>query len=531
MFRSGWFFLFLLFASCSTSSNESANRPAKEPAHSLRISFNTTPSTLDPRKSGDFVSSTLISLLYEGLSRCLPDGSAEPAIAQTVSISKDKKTYTFHLRPAFWSDGSPLTAYDFEASWKKILDPSFSAVCASLLYPIKNAEKCAKGEIPLSEAGIRALDAATFQVELERPTPYFFSLTAFPLFFPVPLDKNPSHLDGKELICSGPYKIETCVLNSEWVLKKNSRYWNPQISDFDAVHISIIGDENTALELFEQGQLDWLGGPFSPLPPDALETLSQNRPLQFLPSAASTFCTFNTQTFPFENKNLRKAFSLAIDRKELVEQVLPPGQLPAYRCFPPTLFGDRDKKHYSFDPGQAQEHLLQAIEEMGLSKNELSHLTLYYKPLKTDERLAQALQKQWRETLGITVQLQSLDFKTHIQTLQGRNYQIALASWIAQFSDPINLLDRFKEKRNPKNYPGWEDSHFVDLLERAALALKPEERMNLLERAESFFADQTAISPLFHWNSPYLKSDRIREIATSPGGGILLERFQKQRSE
>ena len=520
MIRSLFLFLLVLAASCSS--------PSKEPPSALRIAFNTMPATLDPRKSGNFVSSTLICLLYEGLTRCLPDGSAEFALAESVSISEDRTVYTFHLRPAFWTDGLPITAYDFEASWKKIIDPSFGAACASLLHPIKNAEKCTRGELPLSDAGISALDAATFQVRLERPTPYFFSLTAFPLFFPVPSHKEPKDSEGSRLVCSGPYRIEAWAPNAELVLKKNSRHWNRGLSDFDAIRISIISDENTALELFEQGQLDWLGGPFSPLPPDALASLSKSRPLHFLPSAASTFCTFNTQTFPFDNKNLRAAFSLAIDRKKLVEQVLPPGQKPGFRCLPPTLFDGHEKDHFVFDPEKARSHLRQALEETNLSVESLSSLTLYYRPQQADGRIALALQKQWEETLGIAVHLQSLEFKTHLQTLQKRGYQIALASWIAQFCDPVNLLERFKEKKNPKNYPGWENPLFAQLLERASYASNPAQRRELLEEAETLFADQHAIAPLFHWNSPYIKSGRIREIATSPGGGILLERFKKE---
>lgn len=330
-------FSILLTAACSSI-------PHKKTDKTLRISFNTTPSTLDPRKSGDFVSSTLICMLYEGLTRCLPDGSPEPALAERVVISEDAKTYLFYLRKASWSDGRPITAFDFEKSWKKILDPAFPSICAYLLFPIKNGEKCAKGIVPLSEAGIKALDDSILCVELENPAPYFLSLTSFPLFLPVP-----SELEGaceqkpSCLVTSGPFLLEKFIPHSEILLKKNPNFWNEKQIDPERIHIAILPDEMTSLQMFEQGELDWLGGPFAPIPPDAVERL-QN--LHYISSAASTLCSFNTETFPFQNEDLRKAFSYAIDRDELIQKVVPPGQTEAKRCLPPSLFGGEEKEHF-----------------------------------------------------------------------------------------------------------------------------------------------------------------------------------------
>ncbi len=515
------FFLFLILWAAACSQPPS-------PSKSLKISFNTYPATFDPRKSGDFVSATLICLIYEGLTRCLPDGSAEFALARSVDISEDQKTYTFHLRDAVWSDGEPITAYDFEKSWKKIIDPSFPSISAYLLYPIKNGEKCAKGELPLTEAGIKALDRSTFRIELERPTPYFFSLTAFPLFLPIP-----SHVEEKDpnweqapLVCSGPFLIEKSAPNSEISLIKNSKFWNRGQIALDKIDIAIVADETTALQMFEQGDLDWIGGPFSPIPPDALDQLKTRYPIHFIPSAASTLCSFNTETFPFSNGNLRKAFSYAIDREKLVQDITQGAQIPAFRCLPPTLFGKKNKKHFSFDPLQARLHFSQAMEELGISPSDLSSLTLYYKPGQIEARLVQALQKQWKESLGVEIHIQQLDFKTHQQTLQKRNYQIALASWIANFHDPVNLLERFKDKKNPKNYPGWEDAQFQAILDQAALAADSEKRFELLESAESIFADHSAVSPSSIGTAPastangWKRFQHLRAEASSSNGSI-----------
>lgn len=497
-----YFFLFLVLTACST--------PVHKPPESLRISFNMQPNTLDPGRAGDFVSSTLICMIYEGLTRCVGGGSVEPALAERVEISKDLTVYLFHLRKAYWSDGKPITAYDFERSWKEILETP--VVCTYLFYPIKNAEKCAKGEVSIDEVGIHALNDRTLRVELERPTPYFYSLTAFPSFLP-----------GSPTAYSGPFRIEKMVRNSEIVLAKNQTYWNKSGISLDEIHISIVPDEMTALQMYERGELDWLGGALSPLPPDPLDHWKEQ--IQFIPSAGTTLITFNTENAPFNNLHLRKAFSYAIDREEIVAKVAVAFQIPATQMLPPSL-GSHPPLFPLTNAEQARLHFQQALEELEIDASHLNSLILYFKPNQIDKRLAQTLQRQWKEVLGVTVQLTQLDLKSHGQRLQRRDYQIALTSWIAQFDDPISILERFKERSNLKNYPGWEDAEYVHLLNESA---RSDRRRELLEKAEVLLADQMPLTPIYHWNSPALCNPRITNVGTSPCGGILFERFRLER--
>lgn len=491
------FFLFLI--GCSTP---------KQPSASLKIAFPTYPSTLDPARVGDFPSSTLISLIYEGLTRCHPKGGVENALIEKMEIFLNQKMYLFHLRKAYWSDGQPITAYDFERGWKKAIAPPSPS--AHLFYPIKNGEKCAKGELPLEALGVTALNASTLEVELEYPTPYFISLTAFPSFLPAP-----SH--AKEVF-SGPFRIQKTAPNNEIILVKNERYWNQENIFLEEIHISIVPDEMTALHMFERGDLDWVGGSLSPLPPDAMDQIEA--PFTFTPSAASTFVSFNTESGPFQNLHLRQAFALAINRAEIVEKVLPSGQIPATRLLPPSLTSG--KPLFSlFDPTAARFHLQKALEEIDTAS--LPALILYYKPGQIEKRLAQTLQRQWKEILGLSVQLVQLDFKSHAYRLHHRNYHLCLASWIAQFDDPASLLDRFKDKANLKNYPGWESAKYIDLLRQAVSSSR---RRELLEEAEAVMAAEMPIAPLYHWNPPVLYSQRLTQMGTTPCGGILFERFK-----
>lgn len=496
-----FFFLLLFFA-------VSCGNPPPPPPNTLRLSFSVYPATLDPRKGGDFISSTMIGLIFDGLTRCLPDGSVEPALAERVELSEDQKIYTFHLREAFWSDGEPITAYDFEKSWKTVCDPSFPALCSYLFYPILNAEAAIQGLKSPEEVGVRAINRRTLEVELERPTPYFLSLTAFPAFLPAGVG-------------NGPYLIEKIQPQAEIILRKNPTFWNQKNIHIEKIHISIVPDENTALQCFERGELDWIGGALSPIPPDALP--SQTEHLHYFPMAASTFCTFNTTAYPFHNKHLRKAFSLAINRTEIAEKILPAHQIPALRCIPPALCEGKNRSLIpSFDPEAAREHLQKGLEELG--KQEIGPIVLHFHSGAIDRTLVQALQRQWKEVLGVDVSLEQTDFKMHQDLLHRRSYQIALACWISQHNDPINLLERFKSATPSKNYAGWEDPHFTALIDTAEETSDPAKRIELLLQAEEELMDNMPIAPIYHWSNPTLCHPRVKNMHTTPSGGVLFER-------
>lgn len=520
-----WLFILILaFCSCSPS----ASCPP-----SLRIAFNSHPVTLDPRKSGDFVSASLICLLYEGLTRCGPNEIITPAVAHKIDVSPDAKTYIFHLRKTFWTDGTPVTAADFAMSWKKSIDPSFPSLSAYLFFPIKNVEKYVQGKASLEEVGIQVIDAYTLQVDLERPTPYFLSLTAFPVFLPIPLhieEKNPKweQTCGSHLICNGPFQIKKMRPNDEILLVKNKHFWNRKNIHLQSIHISILSDENTALQMFEREELDFIGGALCPLPPDALTDLKNRGKLLFIPMEASTFCTFNNQTFPFNNPSLRKAFSYAIHREMLLQESSKTGQIAAKTLLPPTLFQKMTQESELKVDVEIAKHLLKkGLAELNISASDLENIPLYYRQGQDNQRLAQILQKNWKNLLGINLKIEPLDQKTHLEKLHRRDYQIALASWICQFHDPVSLLDRFRFLKNSKNYPGWENQAYNGLLEKASLCTDCLQRELFFKEAEKLLLNDMPIVPLYHWTAPCMVHPRIKNIPTTLTGGILFEQFEE----
>ncbi len=491
-------------------------------SNTLRIAFNANPTTLNPREASDFTSSSLICLLFEGLTRCKEGSQVQLGLAQKVDISPDGKIYTFHLRKSFWSDGYPVTAYDFESSWKSALNPQKPSICAYLLYPIKNAEDYVKRRCPLEEVGIRALNAQTLQVTLEENTPYFLELTAFPLYLPTPSHQN--HFSLENIIGNGPFQIEEMTLNHSIVLKKNKHFWDAHSIRLQSIHIHIISDEMTALQLFENQELDIVGSSLSPISVESLQNIEQSHPPLFTPMLASTFCTFNTESIPFSNLSIRKAFQKALDEKSLSLAITQMGPLPAHSLLPPAFFNSIEPSEKQESHRQeAKELFSQGLSELNLSIDDLEPITLYYKANSIDKKIAQMLQQEWKECLGIEIQIKQFDSKSLLQHLHQKNYKIALASWIAQFNDPINILERFKDKTNPKNYPNWEDLSYAATLNMAAKTVDAPTRDSLLKKARNILEENVPLFSIYHWQSPLLIHPRVKNLNTNATGALLIE--------
>lgn len=308
------------------------------PSSELRISFKYNPLTVDPKKNSDPLSCSLINMLFEGLVKLEPSGEYSLALAKSIQISKNKTRYTFHLKDSYWSDGSEITALDFVDSWKQILSPDFNSINAYFLYPIKNAKAAKKGLVSVNEIGVFAKDKKTLVIKLEHPNPSFLKMLAFTTYFPTKSIEKFNENQKTNLSFSGPFVIEHWKPNDYIILKKNPLFWNANKVKLDRIHISIIPDENTSLELLQTEKLDWIGSFFSPIPQDAIASSLKKSNCKSKDTAGTSMCFFNTNTYPFNNGNIRKAFAtqligmklLSISVRSLLKKPteLPP---PSYR--------------------------------------------------------------------------------------------------------------------------------------------------------------------------------------------------------
>ena len=499
------------------------------------------PLTVDPRKNGDLYSSAFLYMLYDGLTQLMPDGSAQLSLAESVKISPDGKTYLFTLREAYWSDGQPITAFDFEYSWKKTLDPQFHSSCPQLFFPIKHAEAAHKGEIDLEEVGIKVIDEKNLLIELQHPTPYFLSLISSCNFFPIPKhiaetkvnwDAIPTH----NLVTSGPFQLIHWEKRKEIYLEKNPLYWNAEKTTLSFLKILIIGDEYTTLEMFENNELDLVSFTLSSMPLDALKTYHQTGQLKLIPMGTTAFCSFNLHQFPFNNQNIRKAFSYAIDRQKLVDEVTQLNELPASRCIPPIL--DHNINHQilpAYSEALAKSHLQKGMKELGIPYDVndlrfrlfLNNLTLTYDETQTSRDIAQFLQEQWSRVLGFKINLQFQNYHTQMEHILKKDYTITLTTWLAQYNDPMNILERFKYKDLKKNLPGFENAQYIKLLNQS-FHKNSEERRAILLEAEGLLMDQMPIAPLFHFNFAIISKPTVSGVEISPTGVVQYKHAKMQ---
>lgn len=488
--------------------NSSKNQTA------LRVAFDHEPQTLDPRLGTDLQTANVLQMMYEGLMRLDYHGNVIPGVAETMDVSSDLKTYTFTLRESFWSDGTPLTANDFEETWLSILDPAFPAPNAYQFYDIKGAKAYKTGKAPKANVGIKVLDSKTLIVELENPTPYFSKLVSTFFFLPAGPKVRHAKTENADMQSNGPFKLASWKHNDELVMVKNPLYWDAKIVAIEKINLIIL-DENTSYKMFELGHLDRTGSPTATLPQDAIASLRQQQQLKVKAAAATHWFRFNTEAAPMNNAKMRKAFNLALNRKAIVEHVTQGNQTAALSLVPPIKDWEMNSYFQDNDVSGARQLFQEALEEMNLDKNKLPSITLTYAINDRDHKIAQAVQQQWNEAFGIHIQLLSQEPKIFSENVLNGDYQIVPGSWYADFNDPINFLEIFKFKSNSSNRTKWEHPEYIQLLDSSANEMDNQKRIQYLTQAEAFLMKEMPVAPLFFASFNYLESDNIGGVSLS----------------
>ncbi len=494
-----------------------------EKGHKLKVNLGGEPQTLDPRKAKDLQSQTVVQMCFDGLTRMDPQDRPQLAVAERLEISSDGKIYTFYLRDCSWSNGEKVTADDFAYAWKKSLSPNFPSDRAFQLYPIKNAESVKKGQLPVEDLGIKVLDAKTLQVELERPTHYFLELAALPICFPIhqKTDEMNSHWadEAATYICNGPFTPKEWRHSDSFEVVKNGLYWDASHVQLDGIQLVMVS-EDTEFKMYEKKELDWAGSPLSVLPLDALSQLRQRKEFHSKPFLATYFFNTNTNKAPFNHPLMRKAFGLSINRQEIIDHVLQGKQIAATGLVPPAM-GLQDAPYFKDgDIDKAKSSFNQALKEQGLSLKDLPRIVLLYITSEKNNLIAQAVQAQWTSALGVDVRIEPMERKTFYDRLTKKDFQIAIGSWTADFNDPLNFLEIFKDKKVGSNHTSWENPKYEALLNQALTLSDFEERRKILQESESLLIDEMAIIPLFHYTMLYLASERVRDVAVSTTGSV-----------
>lgn len=505
---------------CPSNKKKGEHKKTKQ---EVTVNISCEPQTLDPRKVRGLGDINLAKNLMEGLMRTDASGTTTKGVAESINVSPDGKTYTFTLKETKWSNGDPVRAQDFVYAMKKALSPEFLSDNAFLLYSIKNAKSVKGGTLPSSMLGVRALTDYTLEVQLEYPVPYFLEMLTHPIYFPVHQKIDQATPDwahsAATFVSNGPFKLAKWEHNFAIELEKNTEYWDKKEVQLDKIHMIMV-DAETGLKMFQNHEIDWEGSPYSMIPLDALPSLKEQNLVHTDPMLGTYWIRTNTSLYPFHSKEVRKALSLAINRSEIVDQVLEGMYIPATGIVPMALGIQTAPYFVDGDQAEAKEHLRIALEEENLRLDQFPPLTLTYISDTKNHRIAQALQNQWREHLGIEVRLEPLEPKVYYDRIGKSDYQLACGSWIADYRDPINFLEVFKSKTVGTNNTNWESLDYQKALEESYWMTSQEERKNLLQKSEKILMEDSPVIPIYHYTMQHVVSDHLRGVVLTDTGHI-----------
>jgi len=470
----------------------------------ITIAHDSEPQSLDPALMTGVAEGRIATALFEGLTS-LDSKTLEvrPGVAREWEQARDGLAWRFIIREdARWSDGRPVTAHDFRYSWLRLLDPATGAAYAGLLYPIRGAEAFQKGAGSAEDVAIRAFDDHTLVVQLDRPIPWFASLTAFFSLLPVPQQAVEAHGDRwtrpDNIVTNGPFHLEDWRFYREILLRRSETYRGPGPARAKRIRLLPVPDANTQLNLYATGVADIT---FS-VPSPVVDRLAGRKDFVSGPRLATCFVRMNVRRPPLDEIDVRRAISGTIDRQAIVDRVTRGGEMPAWNLTPPYLpLAPRivlPKKPPEFAP----------IESRPLS------LLLPENP--DYARLASVLAHQWKERLGLEVRLDVREWKVYLAARRAGEYDLALSMWIGDYLDPTTFLDCFRS-RDGNNQTGWSDAEYDQRLRLAASA-RPRDRLRELYLAEERLLDEAPIAPIYHPTLRYLVSERVKGFETNVMG-------------
>lgn len=489
------------------------SRQASVPADTIRFAVDQEPSTLDPAKSTTLAESDAEMAIFEGLTRLDDNGKPQPAMAESWTVSPDGKTYTFKLRPGVkWADGKPVTAHDFEYAWKRVLNPDVAASNAYMLYILKNGEDYNNEKAKAEDVGVKAVDDNTLVVTLSSPAAYFIGLTAFHAYYPVRQDIVEANPDtwasnAKTIIGNGPFVLTKWQHSAEMDFVKNKDYWDAKSVKLQAMEWPISESQSTRLTLVEGGAADMTVEP----PVADQDRLTKMGLFKVKPSLGTYYYVFNVKAAPFDNPKVRQAFSMVIDRKAIVDNIVHGGKIPAYAFVPPGMTDEATGKDFRAEGGNLVDvnvaKAKELLKEAGYGPNHpLPPITILYNTNEMHKAIAEAVQAVWQTDLGADVTLQNQETKVFMANREEGHYQVARASWIGDYADPQTFMDVFSDPANDAQY---HNDQYNALMDEVHNTVDVGKRMQLLHEAEQMLFDQSLLIPIYYTTTPYVANDKI----------------------
>ena len=484
----------------------------------FRYAVNTLPTTLDPTKGQSIGDNEIQHAVTEGLTRNTA-GDVKPGIAESWDESEDGLTYTFHLRKdAKWSDGEPITAADFEYSWKRLVNPETASPYAFIGDCLKNGQAIEQGKMDVEELGVKAVDDTTLEVTLEHPTSYFLSLIGSSGQY-APLRQDIVEKYGTDFaatseknVYSGPF-VMTSSEDNVWTFEKNDNYWDKDSINLDKCELNYVENTDTQLSMYEAGDLDYVQVPTAYVSDykDKAEVFANGN---------VDFCYINSKSDNpvLGNKNFRLALNYALNRNDY-NKLANADTYTAFNglVFPGlqakgTTYGEAyDLNSYSYpldgDQDKATEYLNAAMQELGIANASDITVEVVTTDADSSKRIVETLQEQWQNALGINVKIRQVTYADiYGKVFPEHDYEIGYGGWGSDYDDPYSYLELFKSDSS-YNYSQYENPEVDQLLTASQDEPDTDKRMDELNQAEQDILADGAFVPLQARNVYYMLDD------------------------
>jgi oligopeptide transport system substrate-binding protein len=465
--------------------------------------------SVDPQVVEDVSGSEIVRDLFEGLYNQDADGNLVPGVALSHTTNDEKNVYTFKLRPeAKWSNGDPVTAQDFVYAWQRLVDPALASPYAWFgeLMSLENAGAIIKGEKPITDLGVKAVDDHTLEVHLSQSIPYFALMTTHASTFPSPQKVIEQY--GAEwtkpgnIVSNGAYVLTEHVPAERSVRERNPMYWDNEHTIIDKTVALVINDENVALTRFLAGELDRTEVPAGQFPKMKAEHPDQAVSFPRLCSYYYNFNLSDSGPEAFKDVKVREALSLAVDRKIITENILAGGQPEAYTFTPGATAGFTVPAVPMAGMTQAERDAKakELLAEAGYGADNPLKFTIMYNTSEDHQKIAVAMQQMWKQKLGVQADLANMEWKTFLEERGNQNYDLARGAWCGDYNEASTFLDLLTTNSG-YNDAKYSNAEVDQLMNEAKTADDPQP---LYTKVEEIVAKDVPIIPIYHYAGVYM---------------------------
>lgn len=514
----------------------------KKKADGITVQIGPNPETLDPALNSAVDGGNMLITLFETLLIIDQDNKVQPGQAEKYEVSPDGLTWTFTMRDGLkWSDGTELNAKDFEYTFKRIADTNVAAPYAETVIGMIEGYKDAIDSKNPEKLNVKASDdGKTLTIKLAYPCSYFDKIVAFGTMSPVQkatVEKNGDSWATKPetYVCNGPYTITEWTPSEKIVCKKNENYkggWDSSKIVNDKLTFLLLEDSSASYTAYTGGTAQLI----KDVPTEEIPTLKKDKKDEFNvdPILGTYYLSMNLNKAPFNNKNVRKALSLAIDRDYVANTVMQGTYTPAYNYVgtgvddvDPGKFLENSKaanggKTYISEDYKANlEEAKKALAEAGYPEGK-GFPTITYSTNDTGyhKALAEYLQQVYKD-LGITMNIDIVDWSSFTPKRRAGEYEMARNGWVMDYNDASNMIELFYSS-NGNNDGKYNNPAFDKAMNDSKVADKTA-HFAALHEAEKIVSEDYGFIPVAYYNDFWLQSTSLKGTWHSPYGYWYLQ--------